>query len=138
MIENDDVQESRVFWRRFAVILLAVFFCACAIYVSVWVYFHLLNGRINAAVSALEKVGAHVQRGVSSERYFVDINDPHFTDAQLAAIEDHLHTLEPLGNVNLRDTRITDKSVDLLGRCDIGALVISNTGITDAGALEIR
>ena len=82
-------------------------------------------------IAELERRGAEVQYGVSSEQYAVSVFNPNFNDMQLKAIMPYLKEIEPLSFMTLSSgTQISDESVDLLGQCRVEALHVKNTKIS--------
>ncbi len=94
--------------------------------------------KIEKSIEAIEKAGAQVQLGVASEEYYITLNDSSFNDDKLEAIIPYVKEIGPLANLNLRDTQISDRSVDLLAQCDVGVLVVTHTKMSAKGITKLR
>lgn len=128
-------QGLQIWLRRFVVLTLLLVLA----FVAMFFWRSWINHKKEQCIVALERAGAEVQYGVASEKYYVSFYDKQtLNDIQLKAAMPYIKRLEPLECLNLCDTTISDRSVDLLVQCDVAALHIKRTKITAKGAAELR
>ncbi|MDZ4689597.1 MAG: ABC transporter permease [Planctomycetaceae bacterium] len=92
----------------------------------------------NAAVSAVKQLGGKV---VSNDAgIVVDLNDTAVDDAAFRRLEPRLAALHPLVELRLRATKLTDKSVDGIGKLkkSLKTIDIRGSGFTPGGAMRLR
>jgi ribose/xylose/arabinose/galactoside ABC-type transport system permease subunit len=92
----------------------------------------------NAAVSAVKKLGGNV---VSNDAgIVVDLNDQPIDDAAFRRLEPKLAALDPLVELRLKGTKLTDRSVDGLGKLkkSLKTIDLRGTGVTPGGVLRLQ
>jgi len=93
---------------------------------------------IQDCIDAIERAGGDTQLGNASEEYYVSFNDPTFGDEQLKAMLVYIRGLEPLANLSLVDSSVSDASVNLLAQCQVGVVNVGRTRVSEAGAAELQ
>jgi hypothetical protein len=92
----------------------------------------------NAAKSAVERLGGKVVRNDAG--LVVDLNDQPVDDAAFRRLESRLLALDPLVELRLRGTKLTDKSVDALGKQkkSLKTIDLRGTEVTTGGVMRLR
>uniref|UniRef100_A0A7C2PG09 ABC transporter permease n=1 Tax=Schlesneria paludicola TaxID=360056 RepID=A0A7C2PG09_9PLAN len=91
-----------------------------------------------AALAAVQQAGGKVVR--NDVGIVVDLSDTPLDDAALRKLEPRLGALDPLVELRLRGTKLTDRSVDVIGRLpkSLTTIDVRGTGMTTGGVLRLR
>jgi ribose/xylose/arabinose/galactoside ABC-type transport system permease subunit len=92
----------------------------------------------DAAVAAVQQLGGKVVR--NDVGIVVDLNDSAVDDAALRRLESKLAALDPLVELRLRGTKVTDRSIDSIGRLkkSLKTIDLRSTGVTSGGMMRLR